>query len=72
MTWLDWWKRWVTVHDLDRRGLGLRKGGQFVNRDHINRPGRLWIRTVAWGLFIPGSDPDPFTILPSFSCSSPT
>jgi hypothetical protein len=36
-----------------------------MNRDHIDHPGRLWNQTVAWGLFIPGSEPDPFTI-PAF------
>jgi hypothetical protein len=36
-----------------------------MNRDHIDRPGRPWNRTVAWGLFIPGREPDPFTI-PAF------
>jgi hypothetical protein len=47
MTWLDWWKRWATVCDLECRDLGERKGRRFVNRDHIDRPGRLWNRTVA-------------------------
>jgi hypothetical protein len=36
-----------------------------VNRDHIDRPRRLWNQMVTWGLFIPGSEPDPFTI-PAF------
>jgi hypothetical protein len=35
-----------------------------MNRDHIDCPRRPWNRMVAWGLFIPGSEPDPFTILP--------
>jgi hypothetical protein len=34
-----------------------------VNRDHIDRPGTQWNRSVAWGLFIPGLEPDPFIIL---------
>jgi hypothetical protein len=42
MMWLDWWKRWATVRDLERRGLGERKGRRFVNRDHIDRPRRMW------------------------------
>jgi hypothetical protein len=61
--WLGWWKKWATVHDLELCGLGERRGWWFVNRDHIDRPGRPWNRTVAWGLFIPSSEPDPFTIL---------
>jgi hypothetical protein len=49
--------------DLELHGLGERRGRRFVNRDHIDRPGRPWNRMVAWGLFIPSLEPDPFTIL---------
>jgi hypothetical protein len=62
MMWLGWWKKWATVRDLELCGLGERRVWWFMNRDHIDRPGRPWNRTVAWGLFIPGSEPDPFTI----------
>jgi hypothetical protein len=41
MVWLGWWKKWVTVRDLER-GFGERRGRRFMNRDHIDRPGRLW------------------------------
>jgi hypothetical protein len=34
-----------------------------MNRDDIDRPGRSWNQMVAWGPFIPGSEPYPFTIL---------
>jgi hypothetical protein len=34
-----------------------------MNRYHIDRPERPWNRMVAWGLFMPSSEPDPFTIL---------
>jgi hypothetical protein len=46
-TWLGWWKKWPTVCYLERHGFGERRGRRFVNRDHIDRPGRLWNRTVA-------------------------
>jgi hypothetical protein len=64
-SWLGWWKKWATVHDLERCGFGERRGRRFVNRDHIDRPRRPWNRTVAWDLFIPSPEPDPFTI-PAF------
>jgi hypothetical protein len=62
VSWLGWWKTWAMVHDLELRGLGERKGWRFVNRDHIDRPRRPWNRMIAWGLFIPGWEPDTFTI----------
>jgi hypothetical protein len=35
-------EKWAMVHDLEHRGLGERRGRQFMNRDHIDRPKRLW------------------------------
>jgi hypothetical protein len=64
-SWLSWWKKRAMVHDLEHCGSSERRGRRFMNRDHIDCPRRLWNRTVTWGLFIPGSELDPFTI-PAF------
>jgi hypothetical protein len=65
-SWLGWWENWVTVRDLELHGLGERRGQQFVNRDHIDRLGRPWNRTVAWVYLYSARSP---TLLLSFSYS---
>jgi hypothetical protein len=30
-SWLGWWKKWATVHDLELHSLSERRGQQFMN-----------------------------------------
>jgi hypothetical protein len=66
-SWLGWWKKWAIVCDLELHGFGERRWRRFMNQDHIDRPRRLWNRTVAWGLFIPARSSNLSLSLPSLS-----